>query len=338
MSVLDELPLDHGNESLQTLVSFLIDAIDFQQLPLLVKNAGVKTGRLQLMKQPNLVWWDVLDEARRQDKQWSLIERLKADLPADGKARIDTLLGATPKAKGLPKKWKGGPELQLGERSTLLDIAFLEQGVHVAKAVVHLTASYADGTTAAGTGFLIGRDLLLSNHHVLFSTDGQPAPALWVEARFRYERGVKETVRACRADTIKGDAVYDWAVIRLREPAPDEIPVVRMEPPTLPITVGHPTFIVQHPGGREKMIGLYRNEVRFADDDVVQYLTDTESGSSGSPVFNERWELIALHHCWIHTNDGPAPHTKDDGFPGAIRNQGVRIDRVIAGLREHSLL
>ena len=26
------------------------------------------------------------------------------------------------------------------------------------------------------------------------------------------------------------------------------------------------------------------------------YSTDTEAGSSGSPVFNDQWEVVALHH------------------------------------------
>ena len=31
-------------------------------------------------------------------------------------------------------------------------------------------------------------------------------------------------------------------------------------------------------------------------DDLVQYSTDTEPGSSGSPVFNQDWEIVGLHH------------------------------------------
>ena len=30
--------------------------------------------------------------------------------------------------------------------------------------------------------------------------------------------------------------------------------------------------------------------------DLVQYSTDTEPGSSGSPVFNQDWEIVGLHH------------------------------------------
>jgi V8-like Glu-specific endopeptidase len=33
-----------------------------------------------------------------------------------------------------------------------------------------------------------------------------------------------------------------------------------------------------------------------ANNTRVRYRTNTEKGSSGSPVFNETWELAALHH------------------------------------------
>ncbi|WP_086849053.1 hypothetical protein [Amycolatopsis kentuckyensis] len=60
--------------------------------------------------------------------------------------------------------------------------------------------------------------------------------------------------------------------------------------------------IIQHPGG--------------LDDRVVQYWTDTEAGS---PVFDDRWKVVALHHRWV---DSP----ERDGM--AYRNQGRAIARV----------
>jgi V8-like Glu-specific endopeptidase len=58
---------------------------------------------------------------------------------------------------------------------------------------------------------------------------------------------------------------------------------------------------------------------------VVQYLTDTMPGSSGSPVFNDKWELIVLHHSggWL-----PEPSTKSTHF----RNEGIRVSAIAADL------
>lgn len=54
--------------------------------------------------------------------------------------------------------------------------------------------------------------------------------------------------------------------------------------------------IIQHPGGELKKIAIRDNELRFHDEKIIQYWTDTEHGSSGSPVFDDVWNIIGLHY------------------------------------------
>jgi V8-like Glu-specific endopeptidase len=63
----------------------------------------------------------------------------------------------------------------------------------------------------------------------------------------------------------------------------------------------------------------------------VHYLTDTLKGSSGSPVFNSNWEVVALHHRggWL-----AEPGSKRMVY----RNQGIAIGVVLRGLRAAGLL
>ena len=96
-----------------------------------------------------------------------------------------------------------------------------------------------------------------------------------------------------------------------------------------PVRVDDRVYIIQHPSGAPKKIGMIHNVVRSVDDDVVQYLTDTEGGSSGSPVFNEQWGLVALHHQWVEATINGVKE---------IRNQGRRIERVVAGLQTAQVL
>ena len=67
--------------------------------------------------------------------------------------------------------------------------------------------------------------------------------------------------------------------------------------------------------------------VTYVDDNVVQYLTDTMPGSSGSPVFNAAWEVVALHHSggWFREPGG-----KEQLF----RNEGIAIGQVLSGAKE----
>jgi hypothetical protein len=66
-------------------------------------------------------------------------------------------------------------------------VAFLQRGVELAPAVARLLVTLPDGRYY-GTGFRIGEDLLLTNHHVLFGAAGTSATG--VEAWLRYELGV----------------------------------------------------------------------------------------------------------------------------------------------------
>jgi V8-like Glu-specific endopeptidase len=77
-------------------------------------------------------------------------------------------------------------------------------------------------------------------------------------------------------------------------------------------------------------VGFVRNQVSFFDDRVVHYLTDTQEGSSGSPVFDRQGRLIALHHAGGRPQEvvGRSPMRK---------NEGIRISRIISGLTSQNV-
>jgi V8-like Glu-specific endopeptidase len=75
---------------------------------------------------------------------------------------------------------------------------------------------------------------------------------------------------------------------------------------------------------------MYHNLVTYSDDKIVQYLTDTEPGSSGSPVFNSQWQVVALHHSGGMLED---PVSKKL----LLRNEGININLVIEGIKANNL-
>ena len=60
--------------------------------------------------------------------------------------------------------------------------------------------------------------------------------------------------------------------------------------------------------------------------DFLYYRTDTEPGSSGSPCFNDPWELVALHHSGVPDLDREGHILRTDGL------QGLQAD--LPGLEE----
>lgn len=309
----------------------------------IITGAGIQGGLIHWEQPMQHVWYDALHLARGQDKLAALIERARKH-PGAGQAvatRIDELLAAAPVVEAAPSRrgvgrgfaWHGEAEAITGDRDTMLDVAFLRLGNERASAVVRLLIRFA-GVTSCGTGFLIAPDLVLTNHHVLRNNVHEGVPPDMVEAWFNYERGPDGSDRAVHAvsalpDTIQGDAEFDWAVIRLSRAAAADVTPLALRP-TLPLGVDDRVYIIQHPAGGPKKVGMHHNEVRYIDTDVVQYLTDTLPGSSGAPVFNERWEVVALHHWSL---DG-----RTDAGRREIRNQGICIERVVSGLMRKGIM
>ena len=210
----------------------------------------------------------------------------------------------------------------MGERPTFLDVAYLKSGYEAARGVVKLRMRFADGWYT-GTGFLISPTRLLTAHHNMQQTTGEKV--LEVQALFDYERALsgpaaEGTEVPCELETIRGEAADDWAVIDLTGPAVDAIPLLLSETPA---ALKDRVAIIQHPNGMAKQVALHSNLVTFANDARVQYLTDTLPGSSGAPVFNTDWQVVAVHHAG---GDLEVPGSKDLVY----RNQGTPIGRIKA--------
>lgn len=182
-----------------------------------------------------------------------------------------------------------------------------------------------------GTGFRFGKDLILTNYHVLYPND-QVAAKVQVDFGFDVDANgssTKVTSLAADAATIKGEKADDWAVIKVENMAEDW-PALSLGGVPVP-KVGERAFILQHPRGQKKRLGFVRNTISDVEDGVIRYLTDTQPGSSGSPVFDPQGRLIAVHHA------GGRP-SQVAGKPPVAKNEGVRISRVIERLKANNIL
>jgi endonuclease G len=86
--------------------------------------------------------------------------------------------------------------------------------------------------------------------------------------------------------------------------------------------------IVQHPLGAYKKFALDALSIQHVDDGVIQYLADTQDGSSGSPVFNVQMQPIALHHAEV-----PAEVEMAGRKETVWRNEGINMARVMEDLQ-----
>ncbi|MDY6805071.1 MAG: trypsin-like peptidase domain-containing protein [Cyanobacteriota bacterium] len=213
----------------------------------------------------------------------------------------------------------------IGE-NTLRPIAFLAQGMKVAKSVVYIGVRTGD-SKSAGTGFMVAPNLLLTNNHVL------PYAELLQTSlfRFNYEENFLGEAQAVSEYRGKAGGIFhtninlDYSLVEIEgEPGKEwgYLPLAARD-----VRVNNRVNIIQHPMGQPKQISMQNNFVQYVGKNVVQYVTSTQPGSSGSPVFNDNWEVVALHHSGGNI---PEPATGKKYY----RNEGIWIGSILKDLPE----
>jgi endonuclease G, mitochondrial len=238
-------------------------------------------------------------------------------------------------------------ERVMGATRDFQSMEFIDRAAYVAKTVCRIVTAIDDGVRCYGTGFLISPRLLLTNHHVLH--DRQAADRSVVEFNYQRDRFGRdlpvETLSLRTGDFFLADAELDFALVAV-EGSPGArygwCPLFKEEGKAV---AGEPVNIIQHPRGEPKQIVIRANKVIDLLDGhgpFMHYEADTEPGSSGSPVFNDQWEVIALHHSGVPKRNAKGTlmgvddkpwRSGDDPFRLAwVGNEGVRVSRLVAFL------
>ncbi|MDM9581067.1 trypsin-like peptidase domain-containing protein [Nostoc sp. GT001] len=141
-----------------------------------------------------------------------------------------------------------------------------------------------------GTGVLIGRNLLLTCNHIFSKTQVRQA---WV--RFNYN-----------ADSRKLDnnffeldmafIIYhnrpDYALVKIKNNPQQQKAIFINE--TSILDSGQDIRIIHHPQGNPVIISDF-GQITQVGEDYIDHNVKTDDGSSGAPIFNRQWELIAIH-------------------------------------------
>lgn len=199
---------------------------------------------------------------------------------------------------------------KINRDSNLLPVDFLSKGVERAKAVGRIMTP-----SGLGTGFLIDRGVIMTNNHVLH--DIEEAGLSFIEFDYEENKNVIK-VKLKPSELFITVKELDFTIVACESAGIEQItPVKLLRSPTT-ITRGEYVNIIQHPRGRKKEIALQDNTVSYVYDKVIHYSTDTEAGSSGAAVFNNKWELVALHRAGLNET--------------TPLNEGVRISAIVSKL------
>lgn len=258
---------------------------------------------------------------------------------------LNESLGNTNSAREFQERIIQGNELQ--------DVNYLARGARAANAIARVAMRDQSGRLAGyGSGFLVTPRLLLTNHHVLPAREA----ALRSAAEFRYERDITGRPLDPISFAFAPDEFFhaseplDFALVAVTPTSErDSLPLTSFGHLPLVDTLGKVVLgewltIIQHPNGERKQVCVRENQLIRIDGDVLWYSTDTLGGSSGSPVFNNDWIVVALHHSGvperknnrIQTIDGRDWDENRDGEDQIkwIANEGIRVSRIVQTLRE----
>jgi V8-like Glu-specific endopeptidase len=302
-------------------------------------DAGERWQRRAQVREPNLakIRSGKAIEAESPQRVQARLARLSqaAVIPA---ARRPPAMAPLTEAIGL-ERIQGNPDF--------LDINFIELALAVARFVGRINIRSSLGRSIGyGTGFMVSPTLLLTNHHVLESAD--VAAASEVEFDYQNDRSGRQlpivgfklepqrffmtnealdfTLVAVAAQSARGIALnrYGWS---------------RLIGTQGKVLLGEPLNIIQHPRGEAKQLVLRSNELVDLFDDFAHYVTDTEPGSSGSPVYNDQWEVVALHHAGVPSRDAEGRLLTRDGkvweegmdpdLIGWVANEGIRVSSLV---------
>ncbi|MEU7531347.1 endonuclease [Saccharothrix sp. NPDC042600] len=192
-------------------------------------------------------------------------------------------------------------------RNTVVDTGFLDCGLAAARAVGRV-----DVAGRSATGVLISPVLLLTTNTALPSvTDAS-------RAAVEFDSG---TTGLCPERFFVTDLVLDFTVVAVGEgPLPPHLHLVEQEGKAI---LGERLTSVRVPVGGPKLFGLREHLMVDVLDNYVHYEPGLDV--SGGPIFNDQWEVVALHHSGVA--EGSAWRA----------GEGVRISRVLRALRERPL-
>lgn len=259
--------------------------------PEVYREVIVQAGRLTRLRKQERRGLVSMDHASRErshiaDALLQLVDELSSRTTAAERPFLTPSVTLTPPANSSLEQIIGANNLK--------SIAWLQKAIAVANSVCRVVTP-----RGLGSGFLIAPSCVMTNHHVL----SQPDVASQSYVEFNFQEDLFGDLQEPSRYRLLGEGFFadpelDFCIVRVK--SHHSLPELKtwgtlMLSADPPPEVGEHVSIIQHPGGGAKQIALTANQVVNIFDYRLQYTTDTLPGSSGSPVFNDDWKVVALH-------------------------------------------
>jgi endonuclease G, mitochondrial len=214
---------------------------------------------------------------------------------------------------------------------------FLQDGAQARRTVAFVEVT-TPGKSSVGSGFMVSPHLFLTNQHVIADEIAARGAQITFDRELGEEGRHSPTTSFLldpdRFALFSREEELDYALIAIGKRNSGTAALIDFGHCILSDrpdkhAIGMNVNIIQHPGGHPKMIALRNNILQFRTERTLLYETDTEQGSSGAPVFNDNWDVVALHHYGEPFLEPKDEHGKL--IPANV-NEGVRVSAIYRDL------
>ncbi|HEY4338181.1 MAG TPA: serine protease, partial [Puia sp.] len=172
-----------------------------------------------------------------------------------------------------------------------------------------------DSSKGFGTGFLLdggqlsealrGKMVLFTNSHIISNDPATNNSSLYPDQAVATLEALDQTIQLRFDRIIFNSSLYelDTTILTFDPPSEEKLIAIREHIYSYSLAKRLPAadqkqriYIIGHPSGGALQVSLQDNILLAHNDRLMHYRTPTEGGSSGSPVFNDEWELIGIHH------------------------------------------
>ena len=202
------------------------------------------------------------------------------------------------------------------------------------------------GGKGIGSGFLMpgdrlvdawaGKQVFLTNNHVIRKDIDNDHAVLPEQAEITFDAafgGGFEQPRFSILEVLWESAISDLDVtfLILDKIVEDVDPFPRVGPGKMPNQVGNDRiYVVGHPQGGELSYSFQDNYLIAINERRIHYRSPTEPGNSGSPIFNDDWELIGIHHA-----GSKRMRRLDDPSKRYEANEGIPLPAILTELERN---
>jgi endonuclease G len=199
-------------------------------------------------------------------------------------------------------------------------IWWLELALQAARSVARVKLP-----AGSATGFMVAPDIFMTNNHVF--EDESDARNAKLQFNYRLKANGDPAERdewTCDPDDLfRTNPELDYTIARVKKKdnknAGDVWGYFDLRHGAS-VAENQRVNIIQHPQGRFQEIAFRDNQVKTVQDNYVQYLSDTDYGTSGSPVLDDWFNVVALHNQRVRDPNNPYRW---------YRNQGYRVEALL---------